>query len=248
MATDADNTTITIVSQHPGATPFINRLTLMASSTTTIKSIRFAITPRTGSTTRPLSGTYSKAYLIEHGDLNGTTGEISLPVFGLYDGYSNTVTLTYLFNDGSSTHAITTITTTVFTDPCGYKTPTVLQAKPANAQLSYDYIMVKGSCSSFSPGIIDTDGALRWVGTANIASATATFFDNAVYLVNGTQLYRIDLDGTAMLLHDYTDVGVTLLHHNIDLSKNGLLLEAETAMQVESIVLEVNARRRAEDL
>ncbi len=239
-ATQADDTTITITAQSPGVTPFINRLTLMASDTSPINSISFAITPKTGSTTRPLSGSYSKAYLVAHGDLNNSTGEISLPVYGLYDGYNNTVTLTYLFNDGSSKHATTTIAATTFTDPCGYKTPTKLQAKAPNADLSYDYILIKGGCSSFSPAIIDTDGVLRWVGTANVAEATTAFFDNAVYQADGTKLVRIDLDGTVTQLHDYADIGVTLLHHNIDHGKNGLLLEAETATQVESIVLEVN--------
>ena len=69
-------------------------------------------------------------------------------------------------------------------------------ARTNNTDLSYDYIMVKGSCSNFEPAIIDTDGALRWVGTAGISVGSATFFDNAVYVGHGHQLSRIDLDGT----------------------------------------------------
>ena len=42
-----------------------------------------------------------------------------LPVYGLYDGYNNPVTLTYRFVDGSSKQANTTITTAAFDDPCG---------------------------------------------------------------------------------------------------------------------------------
>ena len=91
-----------------------------------------------------------------------------MPVYGLYDGYDNTVQLTYRFMDGSSKQANITITTATFDDPCGYKNPTFLQRR-TNAALSYDYIMVKGSCSNFSPAIIDTDGALRWVGTTGFS-------------------------------------------------------------------------------
>ena len=109
---------------------------------------------------------------------------------------NNTIALTYRFMDGSSKRANIRITTATFNDPCGYKNPTILKARTNSTDLSYDYMMVKGSCSSFAPAIIDTDGALRWVGTAGISGGSATFFDNAVYLGHGHQLTRIDLDGT----------------------------------------------------
>ena len=120
----------------------------------------------------------------------------------------NTVTLTYRFLDGSSKQANITITTATFNDPCGYDHPTYLQHRNS-AALSYDYILVKGRCSSFSPAIIDTDGALRWVGTAGFSSFVTTFFDNAVYFARGTRLYRNELDGTVTLLSDYSSLGVT---------------------------------------
>jgi hypothetical protein len=133
------------------------------------------------------------------------------------------------------------VTTTAFDDPCGYSTPTVLQAKVDTISISYDYIFVKGQCSEFSPAIIDTDGVLRWVGPGAISSLSATFFDNAFYIGEGTILYRIDLDGTINALHDYSDIGVTNFHHNIEHGKNGLMLEVDTADFVESINHEVDA-------
>jgi arylsulfate sulfotransferase len=245
LATQADDTTITIDAQTPGATPFISQLTLTASDTSVIKSVQFSISPKAGSDTRPLSGTYTNADLIAKGYLVPATGQIFLPVYGLYSDFTNTVTLTYLFNDGSSRQDSTTITTTAFDDPCGYENPTILQAKTQDAGLSFDYIMIRAGCSSFSPAIIDTDGALRWVGTAGASSATSAFFDNAVYQTAGTILYRIDLDGTVTLLHDYSDTDfgsgpVTELHHNIDLGKTGLVLEANTENQIESTLFEID--------
>ena len=239
----ADDTTIRINGYTPGATPFIAKLNLTASNTAVVKEIQFKVTPKPGSVTRPLSGTYSNDYLIDRGFENLQTGEISLPVYGLYDGYANVVNLTYRFLDGSSKRANITIRTATFNDPCGYDPPTYLQHRNRDA-LSYDYILVKGRCSSFPPAIIDTDGALRWVGTAGHSSFVTTFFDNAVYLAGGTKLYRNELDGVVTLLNDYSSLGVTFLYHNIDRGKFGMILDADTTTHLESMNIEVDASGR----
>src|SRR5215469_4783561 len=192
-ASQADDTTITITGQTAGATPFISKLTLNVSNTTVLKSIQFAIDPKPGSVTRPLSGTYSNDYLLSRGFEHSP--EIMLPVYGLYAGYQNIVRLTYRFLDGSSKQAVTSITTLSFDDPCGYDNPTILQGRTNSTDLSYDYVMVKGSCSSFEPAIVDTDGALRWVGTAGLSFGSFIFFDNAAYVGHGHLLTRIELDG-----------------------------------------------------
>ena len=117
-ATQADDTTITITGQTAGATPFISQLTLTASDTTVLKSIQFTIDPKPGSVTRPLSGTYSHDYLVSRGFLQPPSEEIFLPVYGLYESFTNTVSLTYYFLDGSSKQDSTTIATATFDDPC----------------------------------------------------------------------------------------------------------------------------------
>ena len=239
LATQADDTTITIDRQTAGATPFLSQLTLGVSDTAAIKSIQFTISPKSQSSTRPLSAKYSSGYLAERGDIG--TGTIFLPIYGLYDGYPNTVALTYFFNDGSSKQDSTTITTTTFNDPCGYKTPTILQAKTENNSLSYDYILLKGACSTYSPAIIDTDGALRWVGTAGLKFYSLAFFENSIYIANGSLLYRNDLDGTVSLLGNYASAGVTEFHHNVDRGKSGLLFEADTNSYLESIIMEIDS-------
>ncbi len=100
FATQADDTIITIDGLIAGATPFLSQLTLSVSDTAAVKSVKFTITPKPGSSTRPLSGTYSHKYLAERGYL--LNGKIFLPIYGLYDNYTNAVTLTYAFNDGSA--------------------------------------------------------------------------------------------------------------------------------------------------
>src|SRR5437773_9970670 len=126
-ASQADDTTVTITGKTAGVTPFISKLTLQVSSTTVLKNIQFAIDPKPGSVTRPLSGTYSNDYLVSRGFEHPP--EVILPVYGLYAGYTNTVRLTYRFLDGSSKQALTSITTATFDDPCGYDNPTVLKAR-----------------------------------------------------------------------------------------------------------------------
>ena len=240
-ATQADDTTITITGQNPGATPFLSQLSLLASDTTVIKSIQFTVTPMQGSVTRPLSGTYSNSYLLERGDLIPGTGQIFLPVYGLYANFTNTVTLTYRFNDGSSKDAITTIATAAFDDPCGYTNPTVLQPRTNTTSLSYDYMLVKGSCSTITPTVIDTDGAVRWVANAAVVSLSATFFDNAVYIGGSDGLLRVDLDGTVSMLATNADLGVTTIHHNIDRGKVGVILDVNTTDDALCVNIEVDA-------
>ncbi|HEY6152938.1 MAG TPA: aryl-sulfate sulfotransferase [Candidatus Udaeobacter sp.] len=241
-ATQADDTTITITGHTAGATPFISKLTLNVSNTSVLKSIQFAIDPKPGSVTRPLSGTYSNDYLVGRGLEHPP--EVILPVYGLYAGYANTVRLTYRFLDGSSKQTVTSIVTAIFRDPCGYDNPTILQHRTNATDLSYDYVMVKGSCSTFEPAIIDTDGALRWVGTAGISVGSFVFFDNAAYVGHGHLLTRIDLDGTVTQLGDYSSLGITNFHHNIDRGKFGVILDANTTTQYNSVNIEVDPSGR----
>ena len=239
-ASQADDTTITITGRTAGATPFISKLTLDVSNTAVLKSIQFAIDPKPGSVCRPLSGSYANDYLVSRGFEHPP--EIILPVYGLYDGYRNIVRLTYRFKDGSLKQDLTTITTATFDDPCGYNNPTIVQSQTRRA-LSYDYFMVKGGCSQFAPAIVDTDGALRWVGTSGFANTPAIFFDNAVYLAHGPQLYRMELDGNVTLVRDYSSIGIQF-HHNIDPGKTGIILDADTTFSYESVNIEVDASGR----
>ena len=242
-ATQADDTTITITGHTAGATPFISKLTLQVSDTTVLRSIQFTITPKPGSVTRPLSGTYSNDYLVSRGFEHSP--EIILPVYGLYAGYANIVRLTYRFLDGSSKQAATAITTATFDDQgCGYNNPTRLQPRTNSTRLSYDYIFDSSSCGTFSPVILDSDGALRWVSTLfkpNALFASSTFFDNATYATQRSQLFRVELDGDESACLQIIAVSASVdLHHNIDVGKKGLLIEPDTTSYFESTILEVD--------
>jgi arylsulfate sulfotransferase len=242
QATQADDTTITIQSNTPGPTVFISQLTLQASDTTVVSSIQFTINPKAGSFARALSGTYSKDYLLERGYEDPAAGIIFLPVYGLYGNFTNTVTLTYNFSDGSSKEDTTTIVAGDFGNPCGYATPTILQARVPDASLSYDYFLVRGACA-VSPAILDTDGEVRWTSPLNIISirdGSSIFFDNAIYLTRDSLLYRVDLDGTVTTVADYSAMGFINFHHDIDRGKFGMVLDVDTTGYLETVNAEVD--------
>ena len=242
-ASQADDTTITISGNTAGVTPFISKLTLQVSNTTVLEGIQFAIDPKPGSVTRPLSGTYANFYLMNQGFEHPP--EIILPVYGLYAGYANTVRLTYRFMDGSSKQAVTTITTATYDDGgCGYNNPTRLQPRTNSTHLSYDYIFDSSACGTFSPVILDTDGALRWASPFRSVPAivgASTFFDGAVYVSAGSALFRVGLDGSISPVADYSNHGVEGLHHNIERGKTGLLIEVDTNVDYESVIMEIDA-------
>ncbi len=240
FASKANAASVMITGQTAGPTPFISDLQLSASPPDSIKSIKFQIAPKTGSVTRPLAATYSSQYLTKRGYYNSQTGAILLPVFGLYDNYANAVLLTYVFTDNSSQQASVMVTTPLFADQCSYSNPTVIQARTNSTTLSYDYILTRNRCGSFSPVIIDTDGRLRWVGTVGFADLPATLFQNSIYIGHGPVLYRMELDGTFAVLRDYSSGGVINFHHNIDLGKRGLIVDVDTPAQVEATNMEID--------
>lgn len=239
-ANQAHAASVIVNGQTAGPTPFIRQLQLTASPANSISSINFKVAPKPGSVTRPLTATYSAAYLIKRGYYNTQSGAILLPVFGLYANYSNAVTLTYRFTNNSSQQVPVTMTTSPFSDdPCGYSNPTVIQARTNSTALSYDYILVRNACGS-SPIVLDTDGRPRWVGTAGFGDVPAAFFQNSIFLAHGTSFYRMELDGTFVVVRDFSSAGVSNFHHNIDFGKRGLVLDIDTPAQVEAVNIEVD--------
>src|SRR5436853_4714007 len=119
-ATQADDTRITLLSKAAGPSPFIRYLNFSVIPIANLKSVQFTVQPKPGSVTRPISATYSSKYLSSRGYLD-SAGNLRIPVFGLYDGFTNTVTLTYIFGDNSSKERLFSVATPAFHDHCGYK-------------------------------------------------------------------------------------------------------------------------------
>ena len=231
---------VTVTGQTAGPTPFIKQIQLSANPPDSIQSINFQITPKPGSVTRPISATYPSEYLKRRGYYNSQTGAALLPIFGLYSNFNNTVTLSFTFTDNSTQQITVMAATPAYSNSCGYTSPTVIQPRTNSTALSYDFILIRNLCGDASPVIIDTDGQVRWIGTVGSSNAPATFFQNSVYYANGAILYRIELDGTFVALKDYSNIGVTNFHHNLDRGKSGLIVDVDTTSQIESVNMEVD--------
>ena len=240
VALRAATNVVQIVSQEAGVTPFIEMVTANLASPAALTSYQFTVVPKTGAHTRPISALYSSAALQARGFLNLDSNVITLPVFGLYQGRLNTVTLTFGFADGTSQTNTLSIQTAAFAD--AHTAVNVLTARSSDA-LSYDFFLLKAYGTSASPLIIDTDGELRWSGTSGNAagSEASAFYQNGVYIGLGTALVRMELDGAITLNHDLSGAGVTGFHHNIDFGRDGLILDVVIPWAVESVNLEVDA-------
>ncbi len=223
----------------PGSTPFISFVQLDVSNITTLKSAEFNIAPKAGSATRAIDVRYSRHYLQKRRYIDVSHGVLTVPVFGLYAGRSNSVTITLAFRDGTSQVTNMNIATAAYTEGT-YSAPNVAVPRLPGTTLSYDFIMLKSYADPTTPIIIDTDAEIRWVGTAGVSSQPSAFFDNAFYLTSGTSLLRTDLDGKTTTIANYSSIGVTGFHHNIDPGKTGMILDVDTTTQTESVNLEVD--------
>src|SRR5205814_440154 len=120
-------------------------------------------------------------------------------------------------------------------------------ARTPNTSLSYDFALLRHTAANNTPIIIDTDGQVRWVGTANTASQSAILFDGAIYVYSGSVVLKMRFDGTVSAVVDLGSQGVTGYHHNFDYGKTGILLATNTTHasdpnlnQIESTIFEIS--------
>lgn len=224
---------------YSGPTPFISFVQIRVSDFATLKNAQFQINPKTGSETRPIKVRYSRRYLQERGYFDLGTGKLTVPVFGLYAGRSNSVTVTVGFVDGTKRQTKLAIQTATY-DGGTYSNPNVVQPRLPGTTLSYDFILLKSYADPTTPIIIDSDAEIRWIGTAGVGTQDVALFNGAFYLGSGTSLLRTEFDGTTTVLADYSSIGVTGFHHNFDPGKTGLILDVDTTTQTESVNLEVD--------
>jgi hypothetical protein len=227
-----------------GPTPFITEIPVTLSGAS-LASVTFGVLSKPGSLVLPILSQYSAAYLSSHGYLSGSS--LTVPVWGLYAGSNNTVALLFSFTDGSNAVAVEPVTTAAYVDPCGpVNTPQFTQKRTFFNNIGYNYFLLKDYCSRNAPSIVDTDGHLRWVGTAGVpgdTSLASTFFNNGVYVGDGgTGIDRVELTGQVSKIADFAPENVTFTGaHNIDPGRNGLVVEVNTTTETEGVALEFNA-------
>ena len=154
-----------------------------------LRDVRGAAEARLGH--RPVQARYSANYLRQRNYVDAQTGAVTVPVFGLYCQYDNTVTIKSVLLSGSSETQTTTVTTPNYTGDL-HKHPQVVQARTADTSLSYDFILLKNFESANDPLIIDTDGEIRWHGNVGLLNASCILYNNSVYAPYGTSIIRED--------------------------------------------------------
>jgi len=204
--------------------PF-TRLAYFSGDLTSVASVRYTIEPKAGSVSSPVDVRYSHSALERRGCLNSASGELALPIFGLYANYQNRVLVQFQFQDGSTQTLPVFITTSPYTAPDAlYDHPNILKKRSANSVLGFDFLYIKSGLGS--PVVIDTDGEIRWVGWGVTDATSSRFQENAFWIGDSRSatLKRLELDGS----HTLFQIGpstFTNFHHNIDPGKLGMLAE-----------------------
>jgi hypothetical protein len=241
LAIAAEAGQIEKVGVSDGPTPFIRFVQTSVGDVARFQFAQVWIQPKKGSATRPINVRYARSYLEARGYFDSHTGKLTIPVFGLYAGRSNLVRITLGFTGQSNrVKSFAVAITTPPYDGGTYSNPTVVQLRSPGTSLSYDFILLKNYADPNTPIIVDTDAEIRWVGTAGVGTQSSIVFDNAFYVASGTELLRTEFDGVTTPVADYSVVGVTGFHHNIDPGRDGMILEVDTLGQTEGVNLEVD--------
>lgn len=242
-ASQGEKSDIRVAGSSAGVTPFISFLQLQGVSVDQLASIRFEISPKPGSISKPVNVSYPLAELVRRG-YRASADSLVVPVFGLYAGYENQVSLTLSFNDHSTQALSVSVVTADYTDTAGNHDHPVIRKKrtATDGALGFDYFFIRSGTTT--PVIIDTDGEIRWIGVGSTNSLSSTFSGNA-FLVGdpaSTKLTRFELDGTVTTTSVASATG-TAFHHNIDPGKQGLLITLDGVIDgvkaIESSITEI---------
>jgi arylsulfate sulfotransferase len=236
LKTNAQASDIVWTGSEPGITPFIAFVQLSGQNVSLIQTVSYVIEPRPGSVSKPVRVTYTLESLRNRGRV--AADGLTLPVFGLYAGYSNAVSIELNFGDCSVKNLAGTVTTASYTDPNGvYDRPVFIKNRTAGSALGFDFFAMKSGLGT--PIIVDTDGAIRWVGVGNVNSISSAFTDNGFVVGDqrSTRLWRLELDGTETA-GPAAPANYRNFHHNIDAGKTGLLAEFDTPTHRESTIAE----------
>jgi len=240
--TGAEDAIVLVTAVRAGVTPFIAFVDLDATNTGSMTDVRFSIVPRQNSVSRAVTANYPMSYLQRRGYVSSDV--VTLPVFGLYAGFSNQVDVSMRYDDGSVMNMRVEILTEPYDDPGGiYASPNIRRARTPADGLDFHYFYMQSAISS--PVIVDTDGEIRWVVPAPASSFSTLLHENGFVIGDPAlpKLRRIELDGTTV---DLTPAGYdfTRFHHTLDPGKVGMLAQLDTTLNgvqiIESTLVEMD--------
>jgi arylsulfate sulfotransferase len=217
--------------------PFISLLHFTDFDPYTLTGVQYTVAPKPGSVSKPVHVEYSASALAARGYIGPDS--LTVPVFGLYSGYSNQVSVELATGVGSTIPFQFIISTPNYVDPSGvYSHPNIVTPRASGSTLGFDFMFIKSELGS--PVIIDTDGEIRWAasGPSNSGSSTFTQDEFIIGDEGDPDVYalRLDLNISQGQLPStiYTD-----FNHNINYGKNGFLAEVDAGpTAIESNVIE----------
>jgi arylsulfate sulfotransferase len=238
MATRSD---LVATGNTPGITPFISFAQLKGTSAAQVAAVSYTVAPKPGSASKPVNVSYTLGALTSRGFAGTQAGALTLPVYGLYDGYANHVAVSVRFNDQSVQTLAVEIDTAPYVDPAGvYQRPIVNVQRAPGSALGFDFFALKSLIGP--PVVVDTDGAVRWVGPV-MPSSVATAYQGDGFVVGDTaseNFTRIEWDGSTTP-HALQSTLYSRFFHDIDHGKSGLLGALDTPTNIESTAVEFDA-------
>jgi len=241
--TEAEEARVRVVGQAPGSTPFVASLTLSLDDFSHLSSVSYTIAARPGTFSKPMSATFTRAWIERTGAWRAADRRLVIPVFGLYAGYANGVTVSAAFEDKSTDDEQVTVTAPAYAGPAAvYTTPEVNTARSAAAAPGFDYMLIKNN--AYAPVVLDSDGNMRWLGADPNTSPSTWFSGDAFYVGSATtpELRRFDLTGSFTTI-PLAATRYTNFHHDLSAGKKGLLAELDAndggVPKIESILAEI---------
>jgi len=241
--TQAEQAHVTVASQTQGITTFIANVALRLDDFAQLDSVSYTVAAMPGSFSKPVAVTYTRDWFERKGAWSAADKRLTFAVFGLYDDYQNSVTITARFRDKSTHVELLTLAAPAYTGPGAvYNTPQVLSARNAAVAPGFDYMMLQNALTT--PAVIDSDGKLRWVGVDPANSVSSIFNDNAFSVGSPTtpELVRLELNG-AYAPRPLASLRYTNFHHELTPGKTGLLAELDAldggVAKIESNLVEI---------
>jgi len=229
------------VTTEAGPSPFISLVRLSGLDVSSVTGVQYTIAAKPGSVSQPVHVEYSIAALQARGYVSD--GMLIVPVYGLYAGYENQVSMQVTRQVGDSTRFEVDITTDSYVDPSNiYSRPNIRVKRSPSGSLGFSFIYIKSGIGS--PIIVDTDGEIRWAapGVSNSVSSALVGDSFIIGVPAQPVVYRLGLDGNLrqMTLPASRYVGFT---HDIAQGKKGLLAEMDASSgaveNIESSVIEI---------
>jgi hypothetical protein len=232
------------VTTEPGGSSFVSLVHVIGINPSLVTGAQYTIAPKPGSMSGPVHVEYTQSALAARGYVSGDS--VTMPVFGLYAGYENHVSIQLTLRAGAPLSYEVLIQTAPYLDPTGiYNQPTVLVPRAPGSTLGFDFFYMKSALGS--PVILDTDGELRWAvpGVANSVSSTLRGDEFIVGDQSSPTVYRLRLDG-AVTPGPLPSSPYTNFNHDIVRGKQGLIAEVDAASggvkSIESNVIELRDR------